>query len=85
MNVMNKAVAAGIEVGDGSLVGRAIDFAREQCEDYLFNHCMRSWQFAERIGQLRGLEPDHEVLALSVLLHDVTLDTDFAGPRRFVV
>jgi hypothetical protein len=46
---------------------------------------MRSWLFAVRIGQLQGIERDPEVVALGTLLHDVTLNESFAGPRRFEV
>ena len=76
---------AGIEVPDTPVVSRAIDYARDHCEDYLFNHVVRSWLFATRIAQLRDQEHDGEVLAVSTLLHDVTLNERFAGPRRFEV
>ena len=67
------------------VVERAIFLARERCEDYLFNHVMRSWLFAERLAMARGSAHDPEVVAVSVLLHDVTLNREFAGPRRFEV
>jgi len=75
----------GIKVPDTPVIGRAIEYARERCEDYLFNHVMRSWLFAARIGQLRDQQYDGEVLAVSTLLHDVTLNDQFAGPRRFEI
>jgi hypothetical protein len=37
---------AGVAVPDTPLISRAIDFARERSEPYLFNHVMRSWLFA---------------------------------------
>jgi len=67
------------------IIERAIEFARQKCEPYLFNHVMRSWLFAVRVGQLKGIEHDAEVVALATLLHDVTLNENFAGPRRFEV
>lgn len=76
---------AGISVPDTALVGSAIRYAREKCEPYLFNHVARSWLFATRIGQLRSIEHDQEVVALGTLLHDITLNERFAGPRRFEV
>ena len=36
---------AGVSVPDTPLISRAIDFARERSEPYLFNHVMRSWLF----------------------------------------
>ncbi|MGN6465244.1 MAG: hypothetical protein ACTHLP_07135 [Rhizobiaceae bacterium] len=76
---------AGISVHDTPLIGQAIEYAREKCEPYLFNHVMRSWLFATRIGQLRKVEHDAEVVAVGTLLHDITLNDRFAGPRRFEV
>ena len=75
----------GVSVADTALVVNAIEYARERCEPYLFNHVMRSWLFATRIGQLGNIEHDPEVVAVGTLLHDVTLNEKFAGPRRFEV
>lgn len=76
---------AGITVPESPLVNRAIEYARQKCEPYLFNHVMRSWLFAVRFGQSRGVVHDAEVVAVGTLLHDVTLNESFAGPRRFEV
>lgn len=76
---------AGISVPQTPLVERALEQARQACEPYLFNHVVRSWLFAERIGQLHAIEHDAEVLAVGTLLHDITLNERFAGPRRFEV
>src|SRR5258707_15307037 len=76
---------AGITVPDSPLVDRAIEYARQKCEPYLFNHVVRSWLFAARIGQLKSIEHDAEVVAVGTLLHDITLNERFAGPRRFEV
>jgi hypothetical protein len=76
---------AGISVPDTRLVQRALDYAREECEPYLFNHVVRSWLFAERIGQLRNIDHDAEVVAIGALLHDLTLNQRFNGPRRFEI
>ena len=76
---------AGISVPQSALVDRAIEYARQKCELYLFNHVMRSWLFAVRFGQRRGIAHDAEVVAVGALLHDITLNECFAGPRRFEV
>lgn len=76
---------AGVTVIDSPLVDRAIQYARQKCEAYLFNHVMRSWLFAVRFGQHRGVPHDAEVVAVGTLLHDITLNESFAGPRRFEV
>jgi hypothetical protein len=80
-----RRMLAGISVPDTRLVQRALDHARRECEPYLFNHVVRSWLFAERIGQLRNIEHDAEVVAVGALLHDLTLNQRFNGPRRFEV
>ena len=76
---------AGILVPDTSLVHRALEYARQECEPYLFNHVIRSWLFAARLGQMQNIEHDAEVVAAGTLLHDITLNERFAGPRRFEV
>jgi hypothetical protein len=76
---------AGIQVPTTPIIERAIEYARGQYEPYLFNHVVRSWLFATRIAQHKEIDHDAEVLALGTLLHDVTLNKNFAGPRRFEV
>src|SRR4029077_8990528 len=55
------------------------------CAPYLFNHVVRSWVFAARLGELQRIVHDAEVVAVGTLLHDITLNERFAGPRRFEV
>jgi hypothetical protein len=76
---------AGVVVPETPVVDRSIEYARRRCEPFLFNHVMRSWLFAARLGQLQGTAHDAEVLAVGTLLHDITLNEAFAGPRRFEV
>ena len=76
---------AGIVVPDTPLVVRAIEYAREHCEPYLFNHVMRSWLFSVAIAEQRKAAYDAEVLAVATLLHDLGLVQAFSGPLRFEV
>jgi hypothetical protein len=76
---------AGIAVPDTPLVARAIEYAREHSEPYLFNHVMRSWLFSVAIAQLRNAPHDPEVLAVATVLHDLGLEKAFDGPLRFEV
>jgi hypothetical protein len=85
MSTTETRIVAGISVSDTPVIDRAMDYARAACEPYLFNHVMRSWLFAVRTAQLQGIEHDGEVVALGTLLHDITLNERFAGPRRFEV
>jgi hypothetical protein len=76
---------AGVSVPDTSPVSRAIEYARQHCEPYLFNHVMRSWLFAVSLAQVDGAPLDAEVLAVATVLHDVGLSTGSDGPLRFEV
>ncbi|TIV91477.1 MAG: hypothetical protein E5V85_30855, partial [Mesorhizobium sp.] len=76
---------AGVAVPDTLLVQKALEYALRECETYLFNHVVRSWLFAARLGQLRNIDHDAEVVAVGTLLHDITLNERFDGPRRFEV
>ena len=78
-------VLGGITVIDAPLITGALDYARDHSEPYLFNHAVRSWLFAVRLGQLQGITHDAEVVAVGTLLHDLGLTPGFAGPRRFEV
>ncbi len=60
MSVIAKQQFAGIVVPDTPLVESAIRYARQECEPYMFNHVMRSWLFAARLGQIKGLPFDEE-------------------------
>jgi len=85
MRPIDNQMQAGIEVPATAVVDRAMEYARQKCEPYLFNHVVRSWLFATRIGQLQSVEHDAEVVAVGTLLHDITLNEGFTGPRRFEV
>jgi hypothetical protein len=76
---------AGVTVPDTPVISRTIDYAREHCEPYLFNHGMRSWLFAVILAELNHSAHDPEVLAVTTILHDVGLAKAFAGPLRFEV
>src|SRR5215813_10454556 len=87
MDMMDIAIRnlAGVAVPDTPLVARALEYARANCEPYLFNHVVRSWLFAVRVAEIRNIDHDGEVVALGTLLHDITLNERFVGPRRFEV
>jgi hypothetical protein len=78
-------VLAGVLAPDTPLISRAIDFARERSEPYLFNHVMRSWLFAAILAQRKQTAHDGEVLAITTILHDIGLAEGFDGPLRFEV
>ena len=55
MTEIPNRVLAGVSVPDTPLVDKAIEYAREKCEPYLFNHVVRSWLFAARLGQIESI------------------------------
>jgi HD superfamily phosphodiesterase len=78
-------VLGSITVIDTPLVTRAMDYARTHSEPFLFNHAVRSWLFAVRLGQLQGTAHDAEVVAVGSLLHDLGLTNSFTGQKRFEI
>jgi len=50
-------ILAGVQVPATHIVDRAIEYARQNCEPYLFNHVVRSWLFAERNGPAARNQP----------------------------
>ncbi len=78
-------VLGGVTVLDTPLIARAMDLVRAHSEPYLFNHAVRSWLFAVRLGQLQGIPHEPEVVAVGTLLHDLGLTEAFTGPKRFEI
>jgi hypothetical protein len=76
---------AGVTVADNPLITAVIAYAQRLSEPYLFNHAMRSWLFAETIGRMKGIDYDHEVVAIGTILHDIGLTASVSGPNRFEV
>src|SRR5215475_10401096 len=73
---------AGVSVPDNPLITAVIEYAQRLSEPYLFNHVMRSWLFAETIGRIKGIDYDHEVVAIGTILHDIGLTASVSGPNR---
>jgi len=76
---------AGVSVPDSPLITEAIEYVQKLSENYLFNHVMRSWLFAAKIGHIKAIDYDHEVVAVGTILHDIGLTADVSGSNRFEV
>jgi hypothetical protein len=76
---------AGVSVPDTPLITAVVEYAQRISEPYLFNHAMRSWLFAEALGRMKGMDYDHEVVAIGTILHDIGLTASVSGPNRFEV
>ena len=83
--VVEARLTAGIRVADSPVITEAIEYARRLYEPYLFNHAMRSWLFATRIGQMKRMDIDAEAVAVGTILHDIGLTAGVPGPNRFEV
>src|SRR5690348_9122629 len=76
---------AGVSLPDSPIIAATIEYVHRLCEPYLFNHAMRSWLFAETIGQIKKIDYDREVVAIGAVLHDIGLTASVSGPNRFEV
>jgi HD superfamily phosphodiesterase len=83
------ALAAGrlldLNLPDSLAVQDAHDQARAESQPWLFNHVIRSWLYSAKLAQIRALNPDAELVAVAMLLHDIGLARDGAPDRRFEV
>src|SRR5262245_2169985 len=69
---------------DSELCARATALVAELSPPFLFNHGVRSFLFADVIGEHDGLTYDRELLYLSAMLHDLGLTESYVGAdQRF--
>jgi hypothetical protein len=84
-DALGARLIAGVSAPDSPLITEVLEYAHKLYEPYLFNHAMRSWLFAAKIGQLKGIECDLEVVAVGTILHDIGLSAGVPGSNRFEV
>jgi hypothetical protein len=84
-DALGARLVAGVSVPDSPLITEVLEYAQTLYEPYLFNHAMRSWLFAAKIGQLKGIDCDLEVVAVGTILHDIGLSAGVSGSNRFEV
>ena len=84
-DALSARLVAGVSVPDSPLITEVLQYAQKLYEPYLFNHAMRSWLFAAKIGQLKGIDCDLEVVAVGTILHDIGLTAGVSGSNRFEV
>jgi HD domain len=83
--VLGARLIAGVSVPDSPLITEVLEYAQRVYDPYLFNHAMRSWLFAAKIGQAKGIDCDLEVVAVGTILHDIGLSAAVSGSNRFEV
>jgi hypothetical protein len=84
---------AGITIPDTLLVNKAIAHAREQGDDFTYNHVMRSFLFAIAsvsvvTTAVSNYAIDYEALAISTILHDLAWSVDSdkcSADKRFEI
>jgi hypothetical protein len=61
------------------------DLVKRESSEHLFNHCMRTFLFAESLGTTDNLRFNAETLFFASLMHDLGLVPAFYGSTRFEV
>ncbi len=80
------AVSVPVGAPDSELCQLATALVADLSPPFLFNHCARSFLFADEIGKRDHLQYDRELLYLAAMLHDLGLtDAYLDGNRRFEV
>ena len=80
------AVSVPVGAPDSELCQRATALVADLSPPFLFNHCARSFLFADAIGKRDRLQYDRELLYLAVILHDLGLTERYlAADQRFEV
>ncbi len=77
---------AGVIIPDTVLVRDVTALIRETEDDLLFDHSRRVFLFGALQGQLRGLQPDLELLYVGAMFHDIGLTARYRNSNlRFEV
>ena len=84
-DLLGARAIAGVRVPDSPLITEVLEYAQKLYEPYLFNHAVRSWLFAAKIAQSKGIDCDLEVVAVGTILHDIGLSAAVSGSNRFEV
>jgi len=67
------AEVAGVRLPRSDLALAAATFSRQNCPDFLFNHCMRTYTFGVLLLQRRRLSFDPDSAFVAAALHDLGL------------
>src|SRR5262245_35505124 len=71
---------AGVRIPDSKLAREATELLREHGTPLLFAHSLRVYLFGSLRGRHRGLKPDHELLYLGAVFHDLGLTPKYRSP-----
>jgi hypothetical protein len=79
---MLSALSTGVP--DSAIAREATDLARQVYPSWLFNHCVRTFWFADRLAA-SGLRFDREIVYIAAVLHDLGVLERYDRGRRFEV
>jgi hypothetical protein len=70
-------------IPDSDLARKATALVAQVSPPFLYHHCMRTFLFADVLGQRDHLNYDRELLYLGTLFHDLGLTDSFDGEQRY--
>lgn len=74
-----------ISIPDSELAQQATRLVQEVSPPFLYYHCLRTFVFADLIGQRQEMSYDRELLYLSAVMHDLGLTERYDGEQRYEV
>jgi HD domain len=60
-------------IPDSALINQTIEFLKDTHQEFLINHCFRTYLFGNSIGQNESIKFDKELFVIASLMHDVGL------------
>jgi hypothetical protein len=76
---------AGVRVPDSALAQKVTALVREVSTEPLFNHCARTYVLGSKLGEIRKLKFDAELLFVAALMHDLGLTEKYMAHARFEI
>lgn len=63
-------------IPDSVLINQTIEFLKDTHQEFLINHCYRTYLFGNVIGQNEAIKFDKELFTIAALMHDVGFTTN---------
>ncbi|HEY1725227.1 MAG TPA: HD domain-containing protein [Steroidobacteraceae bacterium] len=76
------AEVAGIALPQSELAAAAAAFSRQNCPDFLFNHCLRTYLFGALLLQAQQHAFNADTAFVAAALHDLGLLPSFETPKK---
>jgi len=75
------ALATDREPPDTALTREVVELAGASYQGPLLGHCIRTWFWADLLGDRDGIKPDEELLYVACFLHDIALTDRHRPPQ----